>query len=40
MRATFALTALLLMSALWLAGRGERDVPGNATREGCELRER
>ncbi|OZG40247.1 hypothetical protein CAK78_19700 [Aeromonas sp. A35_P] len=22
---------------LWLAGRGERDVPGNATREGCEL---
>lgn len=40
MRATFALTALLLMSALWLAGRGERDVPGNATREGCELGER
>ncbi|MFA7834977.1 MFS transporter [Aeromonas dhakensis] len=37
MRATFALTALLLMSALWLAGRGEGDVPGNATREDCEL---
>lgn len=40
MQATFALTALLLMSALWLAGRGERDVPGNATREVCELRDR
>ncbi|MEL1215167.1 MFS transporter, partial [Aeromonas caviae] len=35
-RATFALTALLLMSALWLAGRGERAVQDDAARDGCE----
>ncbi|MGL6580376.1 MFS transporter [Aeromonas caviae] len=39
-RATFALTALLLMSALWLAGRGERAVQDDAARDGCESGER
>ncbi|MDX7643662.1 MFS transporter [Aeromonas caviae] len=39
-RATFALTALLLMSALWLAGREERAVQGDVARDGCESGER
>ena len=39
-RVTFALTALLLMSALWLAGRGERAVQDDAARDGCESGER
>ncbi|WP_424938102.1 hypothetical protein [Aeromonas caviae] len=39
-RATFALTALLLMSALWLAGRGERAAQDDATRDGSESEER
>ncbi|WP_279606356.1 hypothetical protein [Aeromonas caviae] len=39
-RVTFALTALLLMSALWLAGREERAVQGDVARDGCESGER
>ncbi len=39
-RVTFALTALLLMSALWLAGREDRAVQGDVARDGCESGER
>ncbi|MFM4996575.1 MFS transporter [Aeromonas sanarellii] len=39
-RVTFALTALLLVTAFWLAGRGECVMQGDATRDGRELGER
>ncbi|MCO4209144.1 MFS transporter [Aeromonas hydrophila] len=36
MQASFALSGVLLLAALWLAGRVLCSVPGDATRAGCE----
>ncbi len=36
MQASFALSGVLLLAALWLAGRDQCSAPGEATRAGCE----
>ena len=36
MQASFALGGVLLLAALWLAGRDQCSAPGEATRAGCE----